>query len=197
MKKTYGTLSVFCCLFLLLCGCQKSSYLDLLEEGTSVAEEDFNEQMPDDNKSGESKTCFVQISGAVKVPGVYELPQNARVFEVIEKAGGLLENAWDFELNQAQTVEDGQKIYVYTKEEYDAMKADSHVENADYAGKMNLNVASKEELMSLPGIGASKAEAIVAYRDKNGAFQSTEDLMQIPGIKEGVFTKIKDQIYVN
>ncbi len=88
-------------------------------------------------------------------------------------------------------------VYIYPKEGYESVVTSEPIDVADYAGKINLNSASASDLMSLPGIGESKAEAIISYRSENGAFAKVEDLMQIPGIKEGVYSKIKDLIYVN
>ena len=114
----------------------------------------------------------MHVCGAVNQPGVYELTADSRLFEAIQMAGGLTEEAADQTLNQAEVIEDGSKIYV------------------------DLNRASVEELMTLSGIGQSRAEAIVRYREEHGAFQKIEDLMEVEGIKEGVFQKVKDQIKI-
>lgn len=88
-------------------------------------------------------------------------------------------------------------VYIYPKEGYESVVTSEPIDVADYSGKINLNTASVSELMNLPGIGESKAEAIISYRSEKGTFSKVEDLMQIPGIKEGVYSKIKDLIYVN
>lgn len=88
-------------------------------------------------------------------------------------------------------------VYIYPKEGYESVVTSESIDVADYSGKINLNTASVSELMNLPGIGESKAEAIISYRSEKGTFSKVEDLMQIPGIKEGVYSKIKDLIYVN
>ena len=109
-------------------------------------------------------------------------------------------------LNLAELLYDGQKIYVPSCEEmeesgYDAFDdGDSSVisdDRQDSDGLVNLNKASKEQLMTLAGIGESKAEAIIRYRDEQGAFCSVEELMNVPGIKEGTYSKIKDRISIN
>lgn len=140
------------------------------------------------------KIIYVQVSGAVASPGVYELPEGSRVFEAIELAGGILENADAGQMNQAQTVSDGEMIYVRSQGEVETEDV-SEVQQED--GKVNLNTATEEQLMTLPGIGQAKAKSIIAWREKNGSFSKIEDLMEIEGIKEGVFSKIKDSIKVN
>ena len=150
--------------------------------------------------------CYVHICGAVKQPGVYELTADSRLFEAIQMAGGLTEEAADQVLNQAELIEDGSRIYGPTKEEVKAGmdNGDTLTQNEDNAekagstsdGKVDINTAEKNELMTLPGIGEAKADAIVRYREEHGTFQKIEDLMEVEGIKEGVFQKVKDQIKV-
>lgn len=150
--------------------------------------------------------CYVHVCGAVNRPGVYELTADSRLFEAIQMAGGLTEEAADQTLNQAEVIEDGSKIYVPTKEEVKAGMDNGDTlmqneENAEKAGstsdgKIDINTAAKNELMTLSGIGEAKADAIVRYREEHGAFQKIEDLMEVEGIKEGVFQKVKDQIKI-
>ena len=113
----------------------------------------------------------------------------SRIWDAIQAAGGTTPEAREEALNQAEHVVDGQTIYVPAREE-------ETTESLTSDGRININAASKEEWMTLPGIGESKAETILEYRKEHGAFQSIEDLMNIPGIKEGVFNKIKEQIKV-
>lgn len=141
----------------------------------------------------EAAVCLVHICGEVNAPGVYELPEGSRIFEAVECAGGFTEQAEDTILNLAAPVSDGMQIVVYSKEEAEAqIKAR---EEAD-AGLVNLNTASLEELMTLKGIGESRAEDIIRYREEHGGFQEIEDIMNVPGIKEAGFQKIKDSIKV-
>ena len=137
----------------------------------------------------ESSTIFVHVCGAVQKEGVYELPSGSRVYEALEMAGGFREDAASTEINQAEVLVDAMKIYVPTKEEVLTRQSTT-------SGKVNLNLASKEELMTLPGVGASKAESILRYREEHGRFQKIEDIMEISGIKEGLFEQIKDLIQV-
>ena len=112
-------------------------------------------------------------------------------------AGGLREDACEDSLNQAQEITDGQMIKIVTEEEASQGGEESGSEEFDSDGRINLNTAKAEELMTLPGIGASKAQSILSYRDEKGGFSSIEEIMEITGIKEGVFSKIKDYIIVN
>lgn len=143
---------------------------------------------------------YVQVSGAVMHPGVYALPEGSRVFQAVELAGGLTEKAEPRSLNQAQPVKDGEMIWVMTAGEFASQENVLGNPSADMGdkddGKVNLNTATKEELMELPGIGAAKAAGIVAWREMNGSFAQIEDLMKIEGIKEGVFSKIEDYVKV-
>lgn len=104
-------------------------------------------------------------------------------------------------VNQARVVVDGEQIYIPTKEEMQTQAAAQPGESPAEGtkpqdGKVNLNTATKEELMTLSGVGESRADSIIAYREENGRFQNTEELMQISGIKEGLYNKIKDNITV-
>ena len=88
-------------------------------------------------------------------------------------------------------------VYIYPKDEYDYVITNEPVVSEEQEGKVNLNTASQSDLMTLPGIGEAKANAIIAYRNENGGFRSIEELKNITGIKDGVYSKISDQIYVN
>ena len=140
-------------------------------------------------------------------PGVYELDSGARVYEALEAAGGMKEEAAQEILNQAGKIEDGGRIYVPTKEEAaeglleNAADSDGVVEGTagsdnSEQGKINMNTAGLEELKTLSGIGDAKAQSIIRYREENGEFQTIEEVMNVEGIKEGVFNKIKDKITV-
>lgn len=142
----------------------------------------------EDEADTESLVC-VHVCGAVKSPGVYELPVGSRICHAVELAGGFRKKADSAGLNQAELLVDGMQIYVPTK-------AESKAAEDGQSAKVNLNTASREELMTLTGIGEAKADAILAYRDKHGRFQKIEDIMNISGIKEGMFAKIEDDITV-
>lgn len=154
--------------------------------------------------------CYVHICGEVAAPGVYEMEEGSRVFQVVERAGGFTEQAASQYLNMAQTVSDGMKIVVPAldalgqEEQYGSSLGVSVTEENGLSGsgtagataKVNLNTASKEELMTLKGIGEAKADDIIAYRESHGGFQKIEDIMKISGIKNAAFEKIKDDITV-
>ncbi len=142
----------------------------------------------------EPGTVFVYVCGAVRTPGVYELPSGSRVFAAVEAAGGMTGQADARSLNQAEILKDGQQITVYTVEETAALPAEGP--GPASGGKVNLNTASMEALMTLPGIGEAKAQAIIDYREEHGDFQTPEEIQQVEGIKEKVYQKISEQIEV-
>lgn len=174
--------------FLLLlygCGMKEESKAEVLPL------EEVEVQEKSENK--EKKEIVVYICGSVQNPGVYELLKGARVYEAVEAAGGLLEEAAVEELNQAAMLEDGQQITVLSKEE--AIAQNVETQEAE-EGVVNINTASKEELMTLTGIGEMKAEAILRYRQEHGSFSSVDELMSVDGIKESTFSKVKDKIKI-
>lgn len=146
-------------------------------------------------------SIYVYVCGAVNQPGVYELPADARVFEAIEAAAGYLEGAAVEYMNQAALLTDGQQIRIPTMEEVQEWAESAEIvatvqgQETD-SGLININTASASQLMTLSGIGEAKARAIIAYRENKGSFKTIEELMNIEGIKEGVFNKLKDQITV-
>lgn len=193
-----------CLLAFLLSGCGKTdSYFEKATE--AVGEEEtqaFDTQAKKLTQTEEQAECYVHVCGAVAQPGVYRLPAKSRIFEAIRMAGGLLETACGDSVNQALEVTDGLMVKILTKEEAEAAGEKEAVSGKEAAGeksdgRVNLNTADENELMKLPGIGASKAESIVSYRRDNGSFSSIEEIKNITGIKEGVFSKIKDYITVN
>ena len=148
----------------------------------------------------EPATIQVYVCGAVWDPGVYELPVDGRVYQALEAAGGPTEDAELRSLNQAAHLTDGEQITVYTKQELEDSGGlpgtDPAAQAGGETGKVNLNTAGREELMSLPGIGEARAQAIIAYREAKGPFTAIEEVMNIEGIKEKAFSKIKDEIEV-
>lgn len=147
--------------------------------------------------TGESigQVC-VHVSGYVNAPGVYMLPEGSRVYEAIEQAGDFHPDGDEGFLNLAEILYDGQKIVVLSKEEAataDSSKATDSVKDTE-SRLVNINTAGKESLMTLPGIGESRAESIIAYREENGGFQTIEDIMKVSGIKEASFNKLKAYI---
>lgn len=191
MKKIFQT--IFLC-FLMIpvvsCGSVlgEISYDEEIEYVEDVSEE------PDaiEHEAG----VYVSVVGGVKYPGVYILPKDSRVYEAINAAGGVTEEGDLSRLNLVDIMKDGQQIAVPFKKEYQPESGD-FVEYGDIevnGQKVDINSASYADLMTLSGIGESKAKAIVAFREKNGRFKTVEDLMKVSGIKEGTFEKIKDSI---
>lgn len=176
-----------------------------ITEETETETETETEEMELDSYDTTADMISVYICGAVNQPGVYELSKGDRIYHAIEKAGGMTEEAMETYLNLAEELEDGVKIYVPTKEEVEeGVVSDTAVDvfisgNSDVesSGLININTASKEELMTLTGIGESKAESIIDYRETNGDFNSVEDVQNITGIKEGVYSQIVDDITVD
>ena len=197
------------------------------EQGEVVsAEEPAGQQSPEQSvpeDSGKQQTIFVHVCGAVISPDVYELPIGSRVYEAVQAAGGFADDAEVSYVNQAQILTDGVKLVIPTMEQIESMISEGKEETpvgiveeqggvdglgitaADTAagqsgsadGKININTASEAELCNIPGIGATRAAAIVAYRQEKGGFSSIEDIMNVSGIKEGTYEKIKDSIKIN
>lgn len=151
--------------------------------------ESVETDLAEKEESQTENSIFVHVCGAVLYEGVYELPVGSRVYEAIQKAGGFSTDAAVTHLNQAEVLEDETHLYVPTMEEIANEKTKDD-------GKIDLNTATREELMTLPGVGESKADLIIQYREEHGKFQNIEDVMNISGIKEGLFAKIKDNITV-
>jgi competence protein ComEA len=154
-------------------------------------------------KESKPLLCTVYICGAVHNPNVYTLNEGSRIIDVLNMAGGALEDADLDQLNLAEKIHDSQKIYVPKKgEQID--KSPLKVENREGKafteeitdGLININTASAEQLMTLPGIGAAIAQNIIEYRESNGPFSSIEEIQNVSRIGQKTFLKIKDKITV-
>ena len=148
-----------------------------------------------------SGDIFVHVVGEVNAPGIVKVPEGTRLYNVIEKAGGMTKNAQTDYLNLADTVKDGQQIRVISKKEYKKLKKKSHGESqkesqggSDSSGLININTATADELQTLSGIGEVRAKAIVEYRTQNGNFSKIEDIKNVSGIGDATFNNIKSQI---
>lgn len=184
---------------LVAAGCAGKDEESLEELSVSAESETEKEGAVPQEEQEPAETVYVYVCGAVNAPGVYELKKDARVFEAITLAGGVTAEAAPEAVSQARTVADGEQIYVPTVREVQMQGSgveDIVTGNADVSGKININTAGKEELMTLTGIGEAKAQSILDYREEHGQFGSIEDLMLIEGIKEGVFNKIKEDITI-
>ncbi|MCM1537543.1 MAG: helix-hairpin-helix domain-containing protein [bacterium] len=203
------------------------------------------------------RTIYIHICGAVMHPGVYEVAEDSRLYEVIVLAGGLCADACDYLVNQAQSLTDGMQIYIPTMEEAQALADGTRTPGAGTVGgtqtfgtsaadgiqdfgaaatngaqipgvqgqttqgqamdadvsagadvqagqqesvardtRLDLNSATKEQLMTLPGVGETRAGAIIAYREAHGGFRTVEELMEVNGIKQGVYDRLKEMIKV-
>jgi competence protein ComEA len=136
-----------------------------------------------------SVTLFVQVVGAVVEPGVYEVPMDSRVMDAVALAGGLSSNADPASLNLARIVQDGEQIIVGAVG--DARSRRSTNSSSD---KVNINTATAEDFDSLPRIGATLAERIIAYRDEHGPFAGVESLLEVPGIGDLTLAGMRDKI---
>lgn len=175
-------------------------------DSENVSSGDTNSDSATDTSKRKGK-IVVYICGAVKKPGVYEFETDSRVYDAIKAANGFKKDAVRTAINQARPLEDGEQINIPTVkqlkkkssslnsqiEKRQQSEADSSSENS---GLVNINTASASELTSLSGIGQSRADAIIEYRETNGGFKDISDIMKISGIKEGIFNKIKNKISV-
>ena len=170
------------------------------------------------DKEMQQAMIYVDVCGAVANPGVFQLAAGSRVFQAIEAAGGYLPEAALTCVNRAGVLTDGQQLYILTQEEMErqgldpaemAGASDGQMNGSAGTGqntgmtaqvqqdnRININTADEAQLTTLTGIGATRAQAIIAYREENGPFVAIEDIMNVQGIKEGTFAKIKDEIVV-
>lgn len=184
---------------------------------TSDADIDNGSEAVSD-KEMQQAMIYVDVCGAVVNPGVFQLAAGSRVFQAIEAAGGYLPEAALTCVNRAGVLTDGQQLYILTQEEMERQGLDPAEMSGASDGQMNgsagtgqntgmtaqvqqdnrinINTADEAQLTTLTGIGATRAQAIIAYREENGPFAAIEDIMNVQGIKEGTFAKIKDEIVV-
>jgi competence protein ComEA len=170
---------------------------EINEELMNLEEQNNKEEIVDSTPKEKTTVMMADIKGAVVQPGVYVIDEDDRVIDLIELAGGLTKEAEAASINFALHVSDEMVIYVPRMGESPAELAT--VQNGQQAQDkktVNLNSATKSDLETLPGIGPSKADAIIEYRETNGPFKSIEDLMSISGIGDKTFEKLKDSITV-
>lgn len=139
-------------------------------------------------------TLMVHVLGAVQKPGVYSLPDGARVFEAVFLAGGFTRDADQPAINLAATLSDGTQIYVPVIGEPARSLPTGSVGGDPGSSTVNLNTASARELEVLPGIGPTTAQAIIAYREANGPFQSVDELLRVQGIGDSKLNAIRELI---
>ncbi|GAF65987.1 competence protein ComE [Bacillus sp. TS-2] len=139
----------------------------------------------------------VDLKGAVNMPGIYLMSDGGRVYEVIEKAGGLREDADEQRVNLAALLKDEMVLYIPTEGEIEgeeAITAGIFQINETEDGKVNINTATESELQQLSGVGPAKAGQIIQYREQNGPFEMIEDLKKVSGIGEKSFEQLRESI---
>ena len=204
------------------CGCKSTdeevipiSGINVQKAGTVTEDADKKEGLSFGTDHEETATVYV--CGAVRCPDVYTLPKDSRMIDAVNAAGGAADDAGVGFLNLASHISDGQKIYIPTEDEVEKavesgelygtvvnITANGVADGMNHSGNdgsidngmVNINTADRTTLMTLPGIGQSKADKIIAYREANGGFSCIEDIMLVGGIKEGLFNKVKDKICV-
>lgn len=139
---------------------------------------------------------FIDVKGAVKIPGMYWAVEGERVFDIIQRAGGLMEGADEGRINYAQKLVDEMVVYIPKIGEIQEEQPFTNTVKDKGNGKVNLNNADSAELETLPGIGPSKAKAILDFREENGPFKQIEDLQKVTGIGAKSFEKLQDLITV-
>ena len=188
----------FVCSLVLIIGALFYFNQNKTEDYSGVSFSNISNEINNKDEKAEDKhdeKIFVDVKGAVKHPGVFETTKDKRVKDLIEEAGGLLDDADTSTLNLSQKVKDQMVIYVLKHGEKPKQISDggSSSSNTDV---ININTANKEQLMKISGVGKTKAEAIIAHREKNGDFKKKEDITKVRGIGKSTFEKIKDKIEV-
>lgn len=193
---------------------EKNTSQKVAFEGNVTKEEISNHNLDDEKEENiiqkdldeDNNLIYVYICGCVNNPGVYTFKSGDRVNKAIEAAGGMTSNAKIEYINQAKLLADADKIYVPSIEEIEEKSLDmiELKEDTSFLGsqdnskdqKININIANEQELMTLSGIGQSRAKEIISYREKNGNFTKIEDIMNVTGIKDALFDKICESITV-
>lgn len=212
MKKRYlGIVCLITACALLCCGCGDKGTAILIGEMKESADVPAEGEQEASRASGQAgaaaqsaasgenaseaqdTTIRVYVCGAVANPGVVEIPQGSRVEDALKAAGGFGAEAGREAVNLADWVSDGQKLY-FPKEGEALEEIAAEAESAP--GLVNINTADVAALCTLPGIGESRAQDIISYREANGGFGACEDIMKVSGIKTAAYEKIKDKITV-
>lgn len=185
---------------------QKNEIINEIESGEMIDVE--REEV---EKIEEVKTIFVDVGGEVVSPGLYELPENSRINDAINLAGGVTEKADTSTVNLAYILSDAMKIVIPKKEVKKVVSKTTYYNSTpvinvtsgvteneifEESNKININFSTKEQLTSINGIGDSTAQKIIDYRNKNGKFNDIEDIKNVSGIGEKKYEKIKDKITV-
>ena len=174
---------------------------NLQAEVAAVSKDSSTEKEAKEEKEEpvEQDLITVDVKGAVKAPGIYDLPVGSRVNDAVQKAGGLTEQADSKSLNLAQKVSDEALVYVPTKGEEAASQqtASGTASSTSKEKKINLNKASLEELKQVKGLGGKRAKDIIDHRESNGKFKSVDELKKVSGIGAKTIEKLKDYVTVD
>ena len=172
---------------------------NLQTEVTTVSK-DSSDEKEDGNqkeKAVEQDLITVDVKGAVKSPGIYDLPVGSRINDAVQKAGGLTDNADSKSINLAHRISDEALVYVPTKEEATSQESQSNTSSNKESKKVNLNKASLEELKQVKGLGAKRAQDIIDHRESNGKFKSVDELKKVSGIGAKTIEKLKEYVTVD
>lgn len=187
---------VFVCVS--MTACNEEPQVSLSEENSDIVKSTAEGTQLQNANLGE---IVVYVNGAVNNPGVYTLKQGDRVYQAVALAGGMTKKAKKNVINLAETLVDAENIHIMTKNEYKRSHKEkkgttTEQENSSSTDLVNINVDNQEKLMTLSGIGESKAKAIICYREENGRFSSIEDIKNVSGIGDATYANIKDMITV-
>lgn len=201
--KYIGKFLVFILLCVALGGCGKNtqSYLSVAEESETLPDVEVADTQTSQTQQENGK-IMVYICGEVNFPGVYELPAGSRIVDAVDAAGGMTDAAGKDYWNLAELLSDGQMIFFPTEEEARKRQESAGVSEASVSGigadgRVNINTATLEQLMQIPGVGQTRGEAILSYRQEHGSFASAEDIMNVSGIGNALYEKMRDYITVN
>ena len=171
----------------------------LQTEVTTVSKDSTDEKEDKNQKEEvvEQDMITVDVKGAVKSPGIYDLPVGSRINDAVQKAGGLTDSADSKSINLAQRISDEALVYVPTKEEATSQEVQSNASSIKENKKVNLNKASLEELKQVKGLGAKRAQDIIDHRESNGKFKSVDELKKVSGIGAKTIEKLKEYVTVD
>ena len=167
------------------------SYIE--DDDSLYIEENYTDVDNETNVNKSEENIIIHIAGCAENEGVYEVKKNSRISDAIDIAGGLTSDANTKNINLAQKLNDGQKIYIPNINE-DVEENDINL--FSYDGLVNINTATQTELETLPGIGPSTADKIIKYRKENGDFENVEDIKNVQGIGDVKYENIKDKICI-
>ena len=182
------------------------SQLEMVDQETSPKEDislpSSSQQKSEEKTDSSQEKIMVDVKGAVRQAGVYELPVGSRVYDAVQKAGGMTDEANSQSVNLAQKLEDESIVYVAKNGEEVAPVASASAgatggEKQSKDGKVNLNTATEAELQTIYGIGQKRAQDIIAYREEKGKFQSVDELKNVSGIGQKTLEKLKEHVTVD